>query len=251
MAGEPTRVVVVTGAGSGIGRAVALALAAAGTGLTLVGRRKEPLETTAERCVERGAQALILAEDIGDLAAAERIVAATTERYGRIDAVVNNAGTASLGPLAAIGPEETAAMFAVNVMGPLMLIRAAAAELARVRGAVVNVTSGAGLNSAPRGVAYGASKAALTHATRSLARELGPDVRVNAVLPGTCRTEIWDRTGLSPEAVEARLAELGHMVPAGRVGEPEEVARWVVLLLEPASSWVTGAILPVDGGFTA
>jgi NAD(P)-dependent dehydrogenase (short-subunit alcohol dehydrogenase family) len=176
---------------------------------------------------------------------------AVSER-GRIDAVVNNAGTATMGPLAGMAEADIARMFSVNVIGPLTLIKAALPFLeAQENASVVNVTSGGGVNASPRAVGYGASKAALTHATRSLARELGPAIRVNAVVPGTCRTEIWEGTGLSPEAIEARLAELGSMVPAGRVGEPEEVARWVWAFIDPASAWVTGSVLAVDGGYTA
>lgn len=245
-------VCIVTGAGSGIGREIAVQLAEKGASLTLVGRRPDPLVETAARCAATGAATLVIAEDVGDLdGAAERIVAATLARFGRIDGLVNDAATASMGPFEGISAEDTARMFTVNVIGPLMLIRAAAPELARVSGSVVNVTSGAGINAAPRAVAYGASKAALNHATRSLARELGPAIRVNAVSPGTCRTEIWERTGLTREQIDARLIELGAMVPAGRVGEPGEVARWVCHLLDRQSGWVTGSIIPVDGGFTA
>lgn len=244
-------VCIVTGAGTGIGRAIALILAGQGASLVLVGRRAEPLEETARRAAALGAEALVVAEDVGDLTAADRIVSAAIARFGRIDGLVNDAGTASLGAFETISAEDTVTMFHVNVIGPLMLIRAAAPELAKARGSVVNVTSGAGVNAAARAVGYGASKAALNHATRSLARELGPAIRVNAVVPGTCRTEIWDKTGLSQEQIDARLIELGAMVPAGRVGEPEEVARWVCRLLERDSDWVTGAIIAVDGGFTA
>ncbi len=245
-------VAIVTGAGTGIGRSTAELLAEHGYSLVLVGRRLGLLDDTAAACIVRGAEVRTVASDIGLPDSAATIVHAAVSEFGRLDALINDAGTATIGPLATMEAEAIDTMFAVNVIGPLKLIKEAIPHLEQSAHAViVNVTSGAGVNSTPRGVAYGASKAALTHATGSLARELGPRIRVNAVVPGTCRTEIWQGTGLTAEQIEARLVELGTMVPAGRVGEPGEVARWIWLMIDPASSWVTGAVLAVDGGFTA
>jgi NAD(P)-dependent dehydrogenase (short-subunit alcohol dehydrogenase family) len=251
-AGRAAPVAIVTGAGTGMGREICRELATRCYRLVLVGRRPDPLSATARLCAAAGAEAITVAADVGRPTAATLVVDRAMAEFGRLDALVNDAGTATMGPLEEMNVADIEHMFAVNVLGPLLLIRSAIVHLRRSdRAAIVNVTSGAGVNSSPRAVAYGASKAALIHATRSLARELGPAIRVNAVVPGTCRTEIWQGTGLSPDAVETRLAELGAMVPAGRVGEPAEVARWVWAFLDPASAWVTGAVLSVDGGFTA
>jgi NAD(P)-dependent dehydrogenase (short-subunit alcohol dehydrogenase family) len=245
-------VAIVTGAGTGMGRETCRELAGHGYQLVLAGRRPDLLDETARLCAEAGVKAVTVAADIAEPDSAAMVVNRAIAAFGRLDALVNDAGTATMGPLEDMRVADIEHMFAVNVVGPLLLIQAAIAHLRRSdRAAIVNITSGAGVNSSPRAVAYGASKAALTHATRSLARELGPVIRVNAIVPGTCRTEIWQNTGLSPDAIEARLAELGAMVPAGRVGDPAEVARWVWAFLDPASAWVTGAVLSVDGGFTA
>jgi NAD(P)-dependent dehydrogenase (short-subunit alcohol dehydrogenase family) len=242
----------VTGAGTGMGRETCRQLARHGCGLVLVGRRPHLLEETARLCAAAGAGAVTVAVDIAAPDSAAMVVHRAIAEFGRLDVLVNDAGTATMGPLEEMGVSGIERMSAVNVVGPLLLITSAIGYLRRSdRAAIVNITSGAGVNSSPRAIAYGASKAALTHATRSLARELGPAIRVNAIVPGTCRTEIWQSTGLHPDAIEARLAELGAVVPAGRVGEPAEVARWVWAFLDPASAWVTGAVLSVDFGFTA
>lgn len=194
----------------------------------------------------------MVAEDVSAPGAAERIVAAATEAFGRLDAVVNNAGLARFGELETTDPAQFDAMLAVNVRAPAELIRCALPQLRAHRGSVVNISSVGGALSMPGRAFYGASKAALNSLTRSLARELAPDVRVNAVMPGPVDTPMWHETGLDGAGTEHLRVGLLASTPMGRFGQDTEIGRWVSLLIDPeVSGWVTGALIPVDGGRTA
>ncbi|MFI1190973.1 SDR family NAD(P)-dependent oxidoreductase [Streptomyces californicus] len=241
--------VVVTGAATGIGLGITECLLKAGAGVTVVGRREEPLRDLAGRF---GDAVAWLPQDVAAPGAAERIVAAALDGFGRVDAVVNNAGLARFGPLEEADPAQFEAMFAVNVRAPAELIRHALPHLRANRGSVVNISSVGGALSMPGRSFYGATKAALNSLTRSLARELAPDVRVNAVLPGPVDTPMWSETGLDEAGTEQLRTGLVAATPMGRFGEGTEIGRWVSLLLDPdTSGWVTGALIPVDGGRTA
>lgn len=241
--------VVITGAGSGIGRAIALVLARCGTRLVLVGRRKAPLEALVEQI---GRPAEVVAADVAEPGAAGRIVDAALARYGRLDAVVNNAGRADFGPIEDVEPATFDAMLAVNVRAPAELIRCALPHLRRRSGAVVNVSSVGGVLAMPGRAYYGASKAALNSLTRSLARELAPRVRVNAVVPGPVDTPLWEQAGLDASQLAELRSSLLSATPMGRFGTGDEVAQLVRFLLDrDLSGWMTGALVPVDGGRTA
>lgn len=241
--------VVVTGAGTGIGRSIAERAARSGAEVTLVGRRAAPLKEVAARNPE-AMEAVAL--DVTDPDAPERIVTAALDRFGRLDAVVNNAGMARFGALADTDMAELTAMFDVNVRAPAALIRAALPHLEPGRGSVVNVTSVAGTLSMPGRSFYGATKAALNSLTRSLAREFAPAVRVNAILPGPVDTPLWHGTGMTEGERQALRDGLLAATPMARFGEGEELAGWVCCLIDPElSGWVTGALIPVDGGRTA
>ncbi|MEV7618392.1 glucose 1-dehydrogenase [Streptomyces sp. NPDC089799] len=241
--------VVITGAATGIGRGIAESVLKAGADVTVVGRREEPLRELADLY---GPSVAVVAEDVSAPGAAERIVAAATGRFGRLDAVVNNAGLARFGPIEESGPELFDAMFAVNVRAPAELIRCALPQLRAHGGSVVNISSVGAVLSMPGRAFYGATKAAVNSLTRSLARELAPDVRVNAVLPGPVDTPMWNETGLDAADTGKLRAGLLSSTPMGRFGEAGEIGRWVCLLLDTElSGWVTGALVPVDGGRTA
>ncbi|MGP3977746.1 SDR family NAD(P)-dependent oxidoreductase [Streptomyces sp. 8N114] len=241
--------VLVTGAGTGIGRSIALCAAREGAFVTAVGRRAEPLREVADK--SPGTIEAVPADVTAD-GAPERIVAAALERFGRLDAVVNNAGLARFGRLADTGLDELDAMLAVNVRAPAALIRAALPHLEPAHGSVVNVSSVAGTLAMPGRAYYGAGKAALNSLTRSLARELAPAVRVNAVLPGPVDTPLWHGAGMTEDEQESLRAGLLADTPMGRFGEGDEIAGWVCRLIDPEQSgWVTGALIPVDGGRTA
>ncbi len=243
------KVIVVTGAGSGIGRAIAEQLIQAGTRVTVVGRRELPLCELVE-----GAQDSVLALPIDVTApgAPNRIVTATVHCFGRLDAVVNNAGLARFARLVDADPDDFQAMLDVNLRAPAELIKAALPHLQRSRGAVVNVSSVGGTLAMPGRAFYGASKAALNSLTRSLARELAPDIRVNAVLPGPVDTPMYGNLGLTGKETARLRGDLIAGTPMQRFGDTGEVAQWVCCLLDDEiSRWVTGALIPIDGGRTA
>jgi NAD(P)-dependent dehydrogenase (short-subunit alcohol dehydrogenase family) len=247
--------VIVTGAGTGIGRAIALRLLGSGANVVLVGRREANLTEVAERAElhrPNGPATLIAVADVADEDAVDRVVADTLARFGGIDGLVNNAGVARFGPVAETKPADLDAMIDAHLRGPVQLIRACLPTLRERRGCVVNVSSVGGALAMPNRSLYGATKAALNSLTRSLARELAPQVRVNAILPGPVETPIYDDLGLNPPETRALRDALLLATPMGRFGRPGEVAAWVCALLDPEiSGWVTGTLLPVDGGRTA
>jgi NAD(P)-dependent dehydrogenase (short-subunit alcohol dehydrogenase family) len=239
------KVVLVSGAGSGIGRAVACALLAAGGEVVAVGRRAATLQALGDR-------PLAVPADVGAPEAAERAVTAALERFGRLDGLVNNAGIARFAPIEAADLADFDAMLDANLRGPVYLIRAALPALRERGGAIVNVSSVGGVLAMPGRSLYGATKAALNSLTRSLARELAPEVRVNAVLPGPVDTPIYDHLGLTDDQCRTLRRDLLASVPLSRFGRPEEVADWVCRLLDAdVAGWVTGSLLTVDGGRTA
>jgi meso-butanediol dehydrogenase / (S,S)-butanediol dehydrogenase / diacetyl reductase len=243
------RVAIVTGAGSGIGRATARLLAACGQTVALVGRRREPLADVAAEIGSGPARgrALVVVADLAEPDGPRRIVEAVLAETARLDIVINNAASLLRKHLPDVTLDEFDAMLALNIRAPYFLVQAALPALRRSPAAVVvNVSSAAAAMYRPQQTVYGLTKAALEHMTMNLAAELAPErIRVACVRPGPVATAIYASTaGDSPD----RLAELGRQVPLGRVGQPEEVARWIGHLVAPDAAWVTGAIIAVDGG---
>ncbi|MDJ0953620.1 MAG: SDR family oxidoreductase [Acidimicrobiia bacterium] len=239
------KVALVTGASRGIGEAIAASLLDSGAaGVTITSRREENITAAADRLGDDRVLALAARADSEADAAAG--VAATVARFGRLDILVNNAGTnPAAGDLVSVDLGAVSKTWEVNQLGPLLWARAAWHQsLEENGGSIVNVASVGGMRVGPFIGAYNISKAAVIHLTHQLAHEMAPQVRVNAVAPSVVRTRLaaalW-------EGVEEHTAK-AH--PLQRIGEPRDVANAVTFLVSDAASWITGVILPVDGGVT-
>jgi len=235
---------VVTGASRGIGEAIARELLASGAdGVVLTGRRSETLEALA---ADLGPRAVAVVGNVRDPDHAAEAVATAVSAFGSCGLLVNNAGTnPSAGPLVDVDLAAVDATWDVNQRAPLVWARAAwHGWMKEHGGSVVSVGSVGGLAPGPTIGAYNVSKAALHHLTRQLALELAPTVRVNALAAAVVRTRLSEALWVGdPEG-----AAKAH--PLLRLGEPEDVARAAVFLLSDAASWITGVVLPVDGGLT-
>jgi NAD(P)-dependent dehydrogenase (short-subunit alcohol dehydrogenase family) len=242
---QSSRVVAITGAGTGIGRATARAFAAQGAHVIAIGRRTGPLNETAA-----GHHRITpLAADITADGEPGRIVQAVLETHGRLDVLVNNAGIVHSGALGTLTTQTIAPQLATNLIAPILLTQAALPLLGTTRGVIVNVSTSVGQRAWPGSSVYAATKTALESLTRSWSVELAPrGIRVVAVAPGAIDTPIGETQGLTPERLAAvREWQVAH-TPLGRIGRPEEVAWAIAQLAAPAASFITGVILPVDGG---
>jgi meso-butanediol dehydrogenase/(S,S)-butanediol dehydrogenase/diacetyl reductase len=240
------KTVVVTGAGSGIGAATARRFAEEGANVVLGGRRREKLETAAEGMDQ--AKTLLRETDVLRQADVEALIAAAAETFGRVDVLVNNAGTATFAPFLEGSVEEWHRIFAVNVDGVFFGCRAAIPHLLKTGGSIVNVSSVSGTGGDWNMSFYNASKAAVTNLTRALALELGAKgVRVNAVNPTLTATDMAE----SITSNQAMMDKFKDRIPMGRAADPKEVAAVIAFLASEDASFVNGVNLPVDGGLGA
>lgn len=246
---EVERVAIITGGGTGIGAATAKRFAAEGTAVALIGRRKEPLEEVTQFIQRQGGQALVVSVDLGELQAPAKIVDKVAATWNRIDVLVNNASAINHKSIDQATPELFDLHMAVNVRAPYFLIQAALPYLRKSNtAAVINISSSSGSLSIPGQSMYGTSKAALEYLTRSLAAELAPAVRVNCIAPGPVDTPIhltW-----AGDDVAGAYERMTRELPLKRMGSAVELAAWIVWLASPVASFVTGAVIPVDGGQT-
>ena len=239
-------VAIVTGASSGLGAAAAVALARAGADVALGARRTEGLADTARAVEAVGRKAVVVATDVTDAGACEHLAATAKEELGRVDVLLNNAGVATAVPATRETPEEFTRVVDVNLTGAFQMATAAARRM-EDGGSIVNVSSIIALTTAglPQ-AAYSASKAAVLGLTRDLAQQWTgrKGIRVNAICPGFFPTEMTDQ--YLPGYLESVMAR----VLVGRAGDPEEFAATAVFLASPASGYITGATIVVDGGVT-
>jgi pteridine reductase len=240
--GESRSVALVTGSARRIGAAIARRLHAAGYDLALHYRDSagDAQAVAAELEGARSNSTLLLQADLAGFDRLPELVAKTVGRFGRLDALVNNASMFYPTAFGATTPAQWDELFAVNARAPFFLAQAAAPHLANASGAIVNIADIHAERPLREHAVYAMSKAALLHMTRSLALELAPTVRVNAVSPGAI---LWPEGGKDPDAQAALLAR----TPLGRTGTPEEIAEAVLWLLRDAD-YCTGQTLHVDGG---
>jgi len=244
------RVAIVTGGGTGIGRATALRLATAGAKAVVVNysRSAGEAETTANDVMALGAEAITHRTDVADDAQVKALVATTVDRYGRLDVLVNNAGTTHFVPhpdLDALTDAVWNDILGVNLKGTFFCCRAAAAELKKTGGAIVNIASIAAHRASGSSIAYAVSKAGVVQLTRALALALAPEVRVNSVSPGLVSTR-WFSSRFGDEAAAAQEEAFAKQTPVQKIATPDDVARAVIALLE--NDLITGQDLVVDGG---
>jgi 3-oxoacyl-[acyl-carrier protein] reductase len=254
--GLADRACVVTGASRGIGLATARAMAAEGAAVLLVGRNQDALTRAAEEC--RSERTATLAIDVTDPDAGERLVQACLDAFGRLDALVNNAGTSAVRSLEELSDEDWRLQWELHVMAPMRAMRAAAPVMAeRGWGRIVNVSSSSGKRPSGTNMAYSVTKAAELSLSRAFADLYARQgVLVNAVAPGPVGGSMWlDPGGLADQIAAARgisreeaLEATAARTPLGRMATEEEIAAVIVFLCSEAASNVVGAAWSVDGG---
>ncbi len=241
---------IVTGAGSGIGQACALAFAREGARVVLVGRRRELLKQTASQITR---DVLVCEGDVSKIADVQRVIKQTVERFGGAEVLLNSAAVLHAGTVETLTDEEWDETFNINVRGLWLMCRQVIPLMRKAGGgSIINLSSVLGIMGGRSRAAYSASKGAVTLLTKSMALDLAPEqIRVNCICPGIVETELvadFIRNAPDPELAKKRRTEL-H--PLGRFGQPSDIANMAVYLASDDSVWVTGAAMPVDGGYAA
>jgi 3-oxoacyl-[acyl-carrier protein] reductase len=244
------RVAIVTGGGTGIGRAVCFRLARAGAAAVVVNysRSEDDANATVREIQALGARAQAHKADVSDDPQVVALIAETVKRFGRLDVLVNNAGTTQFiahADLDALTDGVWNEILGVNLKGTFFCCRAAAPELRKVKGAIVNVASVAGHRAVGSSIPYGVSKAGILQLTRALALALAPDIRVNSVSPGLVSTR-WTGQRIGDDAAAARESSAAEGTPLRAIATPDHVAQAVTALVE--NDLVTGQDMVVDGG---
>ncbi|HEX6524142.1 MAG TPA: SDR family oxidoreductase [Streptosporangiaceae bacterium] len=236
------RTVIITGGGTGIGAATARLFAAEGADVLIVGRTLETLEKTASGMPN----IRTLAADITAHGAAAAIVSTAIDLFGHVDVLVNNAGITRPAKIGEIDCDQTQQQIATNLVAPLFLTQEAVNHMPS-GGVIVNVSSNPPLRGWPGNSVYGSTKVALDFLTYTWSIELGPrGIRVVGVAPGPTDTPVLLNSGLSPEQIAAKRKV--DRIPLSRRAQPEEIAWWIVSVTRPEASYMTGAVLRIDGG---
>jgi NAD(P)-dependent dehydrogenase (short-subunit alcohol dehydrogenase family) len=239
------KVAIVTGASSGLGVAFATGLADAGADIAICARRVEKLEETKARVDALGRRCLAVRADVANPDDCDRVVAERVDQLGKLDVLINNAGVGTAVPATRETPDEFRRVIEINLNGSYFMAQACARAMRDSGGSIVNIGSVIGSTSAflPQ-AAYAASKAAIIGLTRDLAQQWTgrKGIRVNALAPGFFESE------MTAQYPDGYIEQMMFRVPAGRTGEPRELVAAAVFLASDASSYITGVLLPVDGG---
>jgi NAD(P)-dependent dehydrogenase (short-subunit alcohol dehydrogenase family) len=242
------KVALVTGGSTGIGAAVAIELANAKFNVLITGRNEHTLKTTAGQHENIS----YLVSDVSDPEAIDATIDHIRTEFGRLDVLVNNAGVAVPVPFENITPEHFDTTFNINIRGVVFMTQKALPLLKESKGNIINISSIVGDQPFPNFLIYSATKGAVITISKGLAKELAPyGIRVNAVSPGPIETPFFDKMGLDEGQKDGIEATVGRMVPLGRFGTAEEVAKTVAFLASDKASYITGAQYKIDGGFSA
>ena len=244
---------LISGGGTGIGQAIALAFAREGAQVVVAGRRKEKLDETLHLLQQAGCSALALECDVTKATDPQRVVKSAEDAFGKVNVLVNNAGALSVSTVENITEEDWDRVMATNVKGPFLMSRAALPAMRRAGGgSIINVGSVLGIVAIRDRAAYCASKGGVSMLTKAMALDHARDnIRVNCVCPSIVESDmtrnLFAETEVGQQARESRLAS----IPLGRFGKPADIAGLTVFLASEESSWMTGTVIPVDGGVTA
>jgi NAD(P)-dependent dehydrogenase (short-subunit alcohol dehydrogenase family) len=247
------KVAVITGGGTGIGQAIALAFAREGAQVAVAGRRREKLQETIAVLKQAGSEALAVECDVTNAADTERPVKSAEQCFGKVNVLVNNAGALSVSTVETISEEEWDRVVATNLKGTFLMSRAVLPAMRRAGGgSIVNIGSVLGIAAIRDRAAYAASKGGVTMLTKAMALDHAADkIRVNCVCPSIVESDmtqnLFAQTQAGQMARESRLAT----IPLGRFGKPNDIAGIAIFLASDESSWMTGTVIPVDGGVTA
>ncbi len=244
---------VITGGGTGIGQAIAVAFAREGAQVAVAGRRLEKLQETITLLQQAGCEALALQCDVTRTGDAERAIQAAEDQFGKVNVLVNNAGTLSVSTIENISEQDWDQVMATNVKGPFLMSRAVLPAMRRAGGgSIIHIGSVLGLAAIRDRAAYCTSKGGVTMLTKAMALDHAQDnIRVNCLCPSIVESDmtrnLFAETEAGRKARENRLAA----IPLGRFGKPNDIAGLAVFFASDESSWMTGTVIPVDGGVTA
>jgi len=246
------KVAIVTGGSSGIGKATAIMFAKCGAKVTIHGRRLDKLQEVAAECEKlSGHPAVIVQGSIEDESVRKHIVDDTVSKFGQIDVLVNNAGYGNVGGWENSDVENMRNMLECHVVAPFDLCRQAMPHLINTKGAIVNISSVAGLSGCTGFLSYSVAKAGMDNLTRSLSAEVAKTgVRVNTVNPGAVQTEFLRDADMFKPMIDAMKKDPRPVHPNGRWGQPDEIASAILFLSSDRASMITGVNLPVDGGLS-